>query len=96
VTADEATVVLTVRDFGVGVSREILDRFWKTGTVGVGLAGIRERLKGLGGFLEIQSSPDGTLLKATIPVLSREGTEAEDGSVLSPSTGHAPALPIDS
>ena len=92
-TADEATVVLTVKDFGVGVAREILDRFWKTGAVGVGLAGIRERLKGLGGFLEIESSPGGTLLKATIPVLEKDGTEAEDGSVLLPSAGHAPALP---
>lgn len=84
-------VVLTVRDSGVGVAREVLDRFWKTGTVGVGLAGIRERLKGLGGFLEIESSPDRTLLKATIPVLQADGIEAEDASVLLPSAGHAPA-----
>src|ERR1700739_4615374 len=40
VTADESTIVLTVRDFGVGVARDVLDRFWKTGAVGVGLAGI--------------------------------------------------------
>ena len=45
VTADETRVVLTVRDFGMGVPREVLDRFWRTGNVGVGLAGIRERLK---------------------------------------------------
>jgi signal transduction histidine kinase len=57
----------------------------------VGLAGIRERLKGLGGFLEIESGSDGTLLKATIPVLQADGIETEDGSVLSPSPGHAPA-----
>lgn len=91
VTADESTVILTVRDFGVGVTRDVLDRFWKTGTVGVGLAGIRERLKGLGGFLEIESGSDGTLLKATIPVLQPDGIETEDGSALLPSAGHAPA-----
>lgn len=91
VTADESTVVLAVRDFGVGVARDVLDRFWKTGTVGVGLAGIRERLKGLGGFLEIESSTDGTLLKATIPVLQADAIETEDASVLLPSAGHAPA-----
>jgi signal transduction histidine kinase len=49
VTADNVAVILTVKDFGVGVPREVLDRFWKTGSVGVGLAGIRERLKELGG-----------------------------------------------
>ena len=91
VSADESTVVLTVKDFGVGVARDVLERFWKTGAVGVGLAGIRERLKGLGGFLEIESSPDGTLLKATIPVRPTDGIETEDGSALLPSAGHAPA-----
>lgn len=91
VTTDESTVVLTVRDFGVGVGRDVLDRFWKTGSVGVGLAGIRERLKGLGGFLEIEASAGGTLLKATIPVLQADVIEVDDGSVLLPSAGHAPA-----
>jgi signal transduction histidine kinase len=67
VITDPSKVVLTVRDFGMGVPREVLDRFWKTGNVGVGLAGIRERLKELGGFLELESNLDGTLLKATIP-----------------------------
>lgn len=68
VTGNESKVVLTVKDYGMGVPREVLDRFWKTGNVGVGLAGIRERLKELGGFLEIESNLDGTLLRATIPV----------------------------
>src|SRR5215471_10963802 len=68
VTSSDSAVVLTIKDFGVGVPREVLDRFWKTGNVGVGLAGIRERLKELGGALEINSDIDGTLLKATIPV----------------------------
>jgi signal transduction histidine kinase len=77
VIADDARVVLTVKDFGTGVPREVLDRFWKTGNVGVGLAGIRERLQELGGVLEIESNFDGTLLKATIPV-SANGKNPED------------------
>ena len=56
VTAEDSRVVLTVKDFGMGVPREVLDRFWKTGNVGVGLAGIRERLKELAGSLEIESN----------------------------------------
>jgi signal transduction histidine kinase len=56
VTADESRVALTVKNFGMGVPREVLDRFWKTRNVGVGLAGIRERLKELGGSLKIESN----------------------------------------
>lgn len=78
VAPDDSKVVLTVRDHGTGVPREVLDRFWKSGNVGVGLAGISERLKELGGFLEIDSNLDGTLLKATIPVCSGGGSE-QDG-----------------
>src|SRR5262249_49707705 len=48
-TTDDLSVVLKVQDFGKGIPRETIDRFWKTGNVGVGLAGIRERLKELGG-----------------------------------------------
>ena len=80
VTADNAMVVLIVKDFGIGVPRVVLDRFWKTGNVGVGLAGIRERLKELGAFLEIELNLDGTLLKATIPVRASESLESEDGN----------------
>jgi two-component system, NarL family, sensor kinase len=72
---DDKTVVLSVKDFGMGVPREVLDRFWKTGNVGVGLAGIRERLKELNGVLEIESSLEGTLLKATIPVNAKDTVE---------------------
>ena len=77
VTVDESRVTLTVRDYGMGVPREILDRFWKTGNVGVGLAGIRERVKELGGFMEIESTLDGTLLKATVPLRKEAQTSSE-------------------
>lgn len=82
VTADDTAVILTVKDFGTGVPREVLDRFWKTGNVGVGLAGIRERLKELGGILEIDSDIHGTLLKATIPVLAADAKNNERRTAL--------------
>src|SRR4051794_11592728 len=67
-------------------AQEVLDRFWKTGAVGVGLAGIRERLKELGGTLEIESSLEGTLLQSTIPASSLdEPSSDEGGSALRPS-----------
>ncbi len=68
--ADETEVVLTIKDYGAGIPRDVLGRFQKSGTdVGVGLAGMRARVKELGGTFEVQSSPAGTTLKATIPVV---------------------------
>ena len=90
VITDETQVMLTVKDYGMGVPREVLDRFWKTGNVGVGLAGIRERLKELGGSLEIESNLDGTLLRATIPVAATRAFEADEGDAFIPS-GQSPA-----
>jgi signal transduction histidine kinase len=78
----------------MGVPREVLDRFWKTGNVGVGLAGIRERLKELGGALEIEANLDGTILKATIPA-SRSGIDTNDGSPTVPSQEVRSTLPVD-
>lgn len=85
VTADNFNVILTVKDFGVGVPQELLDRFWKTGHIGVGLAGIRERLKELDGSLEIESNAKGTLLKVRIPIKEGEAAHSADRSPILPS-----------
>ena len=69
---DDDTAYLTIRDFGKGMPKEMLEEFQLTGTnVGVGLAGIRERIKELGGTLEITSSKKGTTMKVTIPIADR-------------------------
>jgi signal transduction histidine kinase len=91
---EKKRVILTVRDFGMGVPREVLDRFWKTGNVGVGLAGIRERLKELGGVLEIESNLDGTLLRATIPISADDGLSPDESAAFS-SGGRPSAMPAD-
>ena len=68
-TKNASSVVLSVEDHGKGIAQEILARFQKDGTnVGVGLAGMRERVKELGGRFAIESSPKGTILTATVPI----------------------------
>lgn len=68
-TVDETLATLIIRDSGKGISQEVLQGFTNSGTnVGVGLAGIRERVKELGGTLEIRSSPAGTIVQASVPV----------------------------
>jgi signal transduction histidine kinase len=65
-------VTLAIRDFGKGIPKGTLEEFKRSGTnVGVGLAGIRERLKELGGSLDIQSNKRGTTLKAAVPIAER-------------------------
>jgi signal transduction histidine kinase len=55
------SLVLTVKDDGSGYDPEK--------TTGLGLLGMEERVKQLGGRLEIQSQPgQGTLLRATLPI----------------------------
>lgn len=62
------TVTLQMRDYGKGIPEEQLENFRsRRAAVGVGMAGMRERLHELGGDLQLKREDPGTLLKATIP-----------------------------
>jgi signal transduction histidine kinase len=76
-------VTLSIRDRGKGISPDALRRFRENGTnVGVGLAGIRERIKELGGKLEIESDSSGTSVKVDIPIVRAAKTGAAPNSTL--------------
>jgi two-component system, NarL family, sensor kinase len=65
----QSEISLSVRDYGKGIPSERLAKMNSSGSdVGVGIAGMRERLKELGGRLVIESGSTGTLLKASIPL----------------------------
>jgi signal transduction histidine kinase len=81
--------VLEVQDFGRGLPEAVMERFQRTGTgSGVGLAGIRERVKELGGDFTIYSSGAGTTLRSLVP-LAAEASRTPSGSLAE--TGKAPA-----
>lgn len=62
-------VILEIQDFGRGLPESVMDRFRATGTgSGVGLAGIHERVKELGGEFTVQSTSTGTTLRSEIPL----------------------------
>lgn len=71
-TTDESFAILKIKDFGKGIQKEVLEKFRQSGSnVGVGLAGIRERVKELGGSFTIDSNGRGTQLRAVIPISER-------------------------
>jgi len=61
-------VSVEVEDKGRGISPEKQEEMATTGTPGVGIRGMRERIRQLGGRLEIESSNEGTLVKLQLPV----------------------------
>ncbi len=66
---DGKEVSLEIRDYGQGIPQEVLESFKTLGNgVGVGLAGIRERLREVDGKLDLSSSGDGTVLRVSLLV----------------------------
>lgn len=65
---NDGRVNLAIRDFGNGIPEDVLQRFLRSGTTGVGLAGMRERIFELGGRLEIRRENPGTGVYASIPI----------------------------
>ena len=62
-------VTLAIEDRGCGMPSDVVARVMaERSLVGVGLAGMRERLNQLGGSLAIASTADGTVLRATVPL----------------------------
>jgi signal transduction histidine kinase len=75
VTCAEGEVILEVSDNGKGIPSRILSQYKAGGAVGIGLAGMRERLAELRGTLEVDSSPSGTIVKATLPTTQCESND---------------------
>ncbi|HKV81234.1 MAG TPA: sensor histidine kinase [Candidatus Sulfotelmatobacter sp.] len=68
-------VVLEVEDKGKGIPTEKLDRMTSVGTPGVGITGMKERVRQLGGTLEINSGSTGTRIVACLPISETSSKE---------------------
>jgi signal transduction histidine kinase len=61
-------VTIEIRDEGHGIPAETLKRFHSgTRLVGVGMAGMRERVEHMGGHFDIRSSENGTTIEVRLP-----------------------------
>jgi signal transduction histidine kinase len=68
IAASDGHVSVEVEDRGKGIPPEKQFELASTGTPGVGIRGMRERLRQLGGSLDIHSNGKGTLIVARLPV----------------------------
>jgi signal transduction histidine kinase len=82
-------VCIEVEDEGKGLSSEKRAQIASSGTIGVGIRGMRERLRQLGGSLEINSEGigKGTLVVARLPIASDTSSTVELSTVVSASDG---------
>jgi signal transduction histidine kinase len=70
VSLESGKVCLKIQDNGKGIPATVLERFRSDGVQhGVGLAGMRERIRELGGYLDIRSGSTGTLITALLPTV---------------------------
>ncbi len=64
-----AELLLEIKDQGCGISRETLKQLNRGSSLsGIGIAGLRERVRLMGGVMEIASGPDGTSVKVRLPI----------------------------
>lgn len=86
-------VVLKVKDYGKGFPQELLRTFrTKRGAFGVGLTGMQERVRELGGHLDIESNPYGTQVFVTIPLSSPKGGDSTSSGTESSDTSLRAAM----
>jgi PAS domain S-box-containing protein len=80
IRAEDNLLTLEVQDRGQGIPQEKLRTFEREGRIGVGFGGMRERLRQLGGTLEIESDEKGTVVRALLPnnpvKIARESTSS--------------------
>ena len=73
-------VTCEVKDEGKGISPEELSTLALSGRIGVGLSGMRERVRQLGGSLKIDSNGHGATIIATLPFSSDRHPRSPKGS----------------
>lgn len=70
---DAEQITMEVADHGKGMPQHVLQQLRGDGTkLGVGLAGMRERIHELSGTFEVNSDEKGTVVRATVPFSARQ------------------------
>jgi signal transduction histidine kinase len=76
IVRSDGAVLVEVSDHGKGIAAEKLIKMDAAGLPGVGIRGMRERIRQLGGRLEINSEGQGTMIRARLPVANTSSIAA--------------------
>ncbi|MGA8764324.1 MAG: ATP-binding protein [Candidatus Sulfotelmatobacter sp.] len=82
VRQEDQSVLVEVQDEGKGISREKQWELRSSGRSGVGLRGMRERLRQLSGTLDIRSTGKGTAVIAMLPLTEPRDGKADGDNIL--------------
>ena len=78
--SDQTDAILSIKDYGKGIAAHTLTSFRETGAGGgVGLGGMKQRVRNLGGHLRVESDGSGTCVTATLPLNDAASTGAQVG-----------------
>lgn len=67
--SNSENAILIIKDYGKGIPAEKLKNFNETGAgVGVGLGGMKQRLRERGGYFRVSSDGTGTCITAIVPI----------------------------
>jgi signal transduction histidine kinase len=80
---EDRRVRVEVQDTGKGIPLEKQLELSSSGRIGVGFRGMRERLRQLGGTLEIQSDGRGTVVIATLPLVESKAARSASEEIAS-------------
>jgi len=72
---ENSQLVITIRDDGKGIGKGVAE--FQCGSIGVGIGGMRQRVKEFGGVLRLENTVPGTRVDVTLPcssLVSAEGT----------------------
>jgi len=72
----DGVVLLEIQDQGKGIPQDKLIEMDSVGLPGIGIRGMRERVRQLGGHLDISSNKNGTTIRARFPLAGASSTAA--------------------
>jgi signal transduction histidine kinase len=83
VESDAEQITMEVRDHGDGMPSRVLQQLQGDGTkLGVGLAGMRERVHELGGSFDVDSDGHGTTVRARVPLTARQEPQSAEAQAV--------------
>jgi signal transduction histidine kinase len=80
---EDQRLLIEVADTGKSIPLEKQLELSSSGGTGVGFRGMRERLRQVGGTLEIQSDGGGTVVIATLPLVASKGARSAGEEIAS-------------